>query len=197
MVAGTNLSHILLCAGSIDDWCETSADAWQQRIRLVARAASQGGASWATIVPNEKFSDASPPETDARVGTIRHTLEHVCHGTRYADRVVLISDGGVSVIVDLVADGRQRIVNAALRSTGTAVTERTLASLISAPAPSDPDLVVILGSATVVPRALTWELAYAEIVFLDIPWFHLQSEHLEMAIDDFTRRDRRFGGVDS
>lgn len=197
MVANTNLSHILLCAGSIEDWCETSADDWQQRIRLLARAASQGGASWATIVPNETAADDALSRTDSRVGTIRHVLEDVCHGTRYADRVVMISDGGVSVIVDLVTDGRQRIANAAQRLTGNTVTEQTLASMISAPAPSDPDLVVILGSASVVPRALTWELAYAEIVFLDIPWSQLHSEHLEMAIDDFTRRDRRFGGVDS
>jgi undecaprenyl diphosphate synthase len=42
-----------------------------------------------------------------------------------------------------------------------------------------------------------WELAYAELVFLDVPWSGLDAEHVEMAINDYTRRDRRFGGVDS
>jgi undecaprenyl diphosphate synthase len=42
-----------------------------------------------------------------------------------------------------------------------------------------------------------WELAYSELVFLDIKWADLQSLHLEMAIDDFNRRHRRFGGLDS
>jgi undecaprenyl diphosphate synthase len=47
------------------------------------------------------------------------------------------------------------------------------------------------------PASLVWELAYAELVFFDADWRALDAEHLEMAIDDFTRRDRRFGGVDS
>ena len=47
------------------------------------------------------------------------------------------------------------------------------------------------------PASLVWELAYAEIVFLDAPWTALDAEHIEMAIDDFARRDRRFGGIDS
>jgi undecaprenyl diphosphate synthase len=38
---------------------------------------------------------------------------------------------------------------------------------------------------------------WAELVFLDVPWTELDGEHLEMAINDYTRRDRRFGGVDS
>ena len=50
---------------------------------------------------------------------------------------------------------------------------------------------------TRLPPSLVWELAYAELVFLDAPWSALDSEHLEMAVDDFRRRNRRFGGLDS
>ena len=57
--------------------------------------------------------------------------------------------------------------------------------------------VIVLGPATQMPASLVWELAYAELVFFDADWHALDAEHLEMAIDDFTRRDRRFGGVDS
>jgi undecaprenyl diphosphate synthase len=42
-----------------------------------------------------------------------------------------------------------------------------------------------------------WELAYSELVFLDVAWTDVNAEHVEMAIDDFLRRDRRFGGIDS
>jgi hypothetical protein len=188
----------MLCAGSLADWCTTTPSQWEQRIQLVARTASQGGALFATITPNElPVVGSSPIDDGLQTSAIRGNLEKACLGARYGERVVVMADAGVTVIVDLEIDGRQRIANAAHRLAGAQVSEKKLSSAISAPATSDPDLVVILGKPTVVPRALTWELAYAEIVFLDISWSALESEHLEMAIDDFTRRDRRFGGVDS
>jgi undecaprenyl diphosphate synthase len=42
-----------------------------------------------------------------------------------------------------------------------------------------------------------WELTYSELVFLDVSWRKCNVEHVQMAINDFQRRDRRFGGVDS
>jgi undecaprenyl diphosphate synthase len=44
---------------------------------------------------------------------------------------------------------------------------------------------------------MVWELAYSELVFIDIAWSDLNASHLELAIDDFNRRHRRFGGLDS
>jgi undecaprenyl pyrophosphate synthase len=34
-------------------------------------------------------------------------------------------------------------------------------------------------------------------VYLNTLWPHCNSEDIELAINDFQRRDRRFGGVDS
>jgi undecaprenyl diphosphate synthase len=42
-----------------------------------------------------------------------------------------------------------------------------------------------------------WELAYSELVFLDIDWKLCQKDDIELAVNDYQRRDRRFGGVDS
>jgi len=75
--------------------------------------------------------------------------------------------------------------------------EQRLAAALCAPAPDEPDLVVVLGEATRLPASLTWELGYSELVFLDVPWLACNAEHLGLAIDDFRRRSRRFGGVDS
>jgi undecaprenyl diphosphate synthase len=43
---------------------------------------------------------------------------------------------------------------------------------------------------------LVWELAYSELVFVDAGWADLQPAHVERAIDEFTHRHRRFGGLD-
>lgn len=181
---------MLLCAGTTDEWAATSVDAWRERLTLIAAAAHNGGGEWATIVP------AGDGDT-AAAEKIRTMLIESCGGVRYADRVVVLGNQGVTMIIDPLADGQARIARAAAQIAGTEVSEQRLAAALSAPAPAEPDLVIVLGKATTLPRSLVWELAYAEIVFFDAPWHALDVEHLEMAIDDFTRRDRRFGGVDS
>lgn len=191
MVAEASLSHLLLCAGSVRDWHATSVEQWHRRVALVARAAHAGGAEWATIVPTH-------PGNASEIESIRTVLQDSCGGVRYANRVVMLSEGGVTVIVDPLADGKQRIADAAVRAGSSGeITEDRLSAAVTAPAPSEPDLVIVLGDATTMPASLVWELAYAELVFLDVPWTELDGEHLEMAINDYTRRDRRFGGVDS
>lgn len=191
MVAAASLSHLLLCAGSVGEWADTSPEQWRARIDLVARVAQTGGAEWATIIPTHGGADGE-------IESIRQVLQTSCGGVRYANRVVVLSEAGVTIIVDPLADGKQRIVDAAARvASSSGITEDRLSAAITAPAPNEPDLVIVLGDATTMPGSLVWELAYAELVFLDAPWTALDAEHLEMAIDDFTRRDRRFGGVDS
>jgi undecaprenyl diphosphate synthase len=84
-----------------------------------------------------------------------------------------------------------------MRLSGEAITDAALSEALLDPVGSEPDLALILGPPDVLPTSLVWELAYSELVFLDIAWSDLQSGHLEMAIDDFNRRHRRFGGLDS
>jgi undecaprenyl diphosphate synthase len=42
---------------------------------------------------------------------------------------------------------------------------------------------------------LLWQSAYAELVFVDAFWPEFGRELLQQAIDEFRRRNRRFGGV--
>jgi undecaprenyl diphosphate synthase len=42
---------------------------------------------------------------------------------------------------------------------------------------------------------LLWECAYAEMVFTQRMWPAFTGEDLSAALDDFRRRDRRFGGI--
>ena len=77
------------------------------------------------------------------------------------------------------------------------VDEDSLSHAVLAPADEEPDLVVVLGPADTIPESMVWELAYSELVFIDLEWGKFESSHLELAIDDFNRRHRRFGGLDS
>lgn len=102
-------------------------------------------------------------------------------------------------------DGQKRFIEVVnhLRSNSDDTTSRTtlsevrLAKALLAPADVEPDLVLVLGPPTQLPTSLVWEMAYSELVFLDIGWNDLSEEHLLMAVDDYRRRNRRFGGIDA
>jgi undecaprenyl diphosphate synthase len=107
------------------------------------------------------------------------------------------SVGGCEVIVDPCGDGRQRFADALSRlEPSDEVNEATVAAVLYEPADCEPDLVVVLGPPTQLPPSLVWELAYAELVFVPVAWADLTADHLAGAIDDFSSRRRRFGGLD-
>ncbi len=94
-----------------------------------------------------------------------------------------------------MADGRQRIC-AALANVEPSeiVTEGFLDRQLFGEA-GNPDLVIVLGPANCLPASLVWELAYGEIVFVDQSWTGLSIESIEDAIQEYSLRHRRFGGV--
>jgi undecaprenyl diphosphate synthase len=42
---------------------------------------------------------------------------------------------------------------------------------------------------------MLWECAYAELYFTPVLWPDFKKEHLAEALDEYSRRDRRYGAV--
>ena len=61
----------------------------------------------------------------------------------------------------------------------------------------DPDLLIRTSGEQRISNFLLWQCAYAELVFVDTLWPDFGKEHLEQAIAEFRRRERRYGGVGS
>ncbi len=59
----------------------------------------------------------------------------------------------------------------------------------------DPDLLIRTSGEHRLSNFLLWQLAYAEFVFLDAFWPDFTKEHMASAIEDYRRRDRRYGGL--
>ncbi|MBN2105315.1 isoprenyl transferase [bacterium] len=59
----------------------------------------------------------------------------------------------------------------------------------------DPDLMIRTSGEFRLSNFLLWQLAYTEIFITDILWPDFRREQLYQAIDDFQRRERRFGKV--
>jgi undecaprenyl diphosphate synthase len=57
----------------------------------------------------------------------------------------------------------------------------------------DPDVLIRTSGEIRISNFLLWQIAYTELVFLDVYWPDFKREHLYGAIDEFQHRQRRFG----
>ena len=94
---------------------------------------------------------------------------------------------------------RDAIVAAAARMPREATTREAfadaLAAVVHAQALPDVDLLVRTGGDQRLSDFLLWECAYAELRFVPRLWPEFGEADLLEAIDDFLRRERRFGGL--
>lgn len=59
----------------------------------------------------------------------------------------------------------------------------------------DPDLIVRTSGEQRISNFLLWQSAYAEFVFIDVLWPDFSREKLEDSIEEFSRRERRYGAT--
>ncbi len=60
----------------------------------------------------------------------------------------------------------------------------------------DPDLIIRTSGEQRLSNFLLWQAAYAELVFVDTLWPDFDEKDLAAAIECFSSRKRRFGGID-
>jgi undecaprenyl diphosphate synthase len=75
------------------------------------------------------------------------------------------------------------------------VTEQLVGDHLYAPDIPDVDLFIRTGGEMRVSNFLLWQIAYAEIWVTDVLWPDFTGDILKGAIEDYGKRDRRFGGV--
>lgn len=75
------------------------------------------------------------------------------------------------------------------------ITEQTVSDALYTSGQPDPDFIIRPSGEYRLSNYLIWQSAYAEFWFSDILWPDFKAKHLEQAISDFNRRNRRFGGV--
>jgi undecaprenyl diphosphate synthase len=92
--------------------------------------------------------------------------------------------------------GRAELVEAARRlvEAGVEPDEDSLRANLYAPELPDPDLLIRTSGELRISNFLLWQLAYSELVFLDVLWPDFGSRELEDALAAYAQRRRRFGG---
>ncbi len=111
---------------------------------------------------------------------------------------------GMVLCLALNYGGRSEIVDAAKKMAGSVkagkmgveeITEETFKNFLYTSEMPDPDLLIRTGGEMRVSNFLLWEISYTELWVTQVCWPDFRKEHLEEAMKDYARRERRFGGL--
>ena len=102
---------------------------------------------------------------------------------------------GTTLVVALNYGSQDEIARAAANAAakGAVTVESIEAELDTAGLPPL-DLLIRTSGEVRLSNFLLWQAAYAEMLFLDTLWPDFTPEHLQAALDDFAKRERRYGG---
>ena len=102
--------------------------------------------------------------------------------------------------------GRWDIVRAAKKMAADAVNkrinlarvdERSFSKYMCLSTCPEPDFLIRTSGELRISNFLLWQLAYAELYFVDIFWPEFDEKILKAAIEEYSRRKQRFGSASS
>jgi undecaprenyl diphosphate synthase len=135
-------------------------------------------------------------ERDELAGDIRSLLDEA--------EVLTKTNTGLTVIVAFNYGSRQEIARAARalavevrdgRLDPNAITAERIGAQLDTAALPDPDLIIRTSGEQRLSNFLLWQAAYSELVFVPMYWPDFDRAALDAAIDEYHRRERRFGGL--
>ena len=143
----------------------------------------------AQLIPKIKHKTRLSPE-------LRHLCEDAQNRSSIYTRVQVnfcLNYGGRDEILRAVkqyaadvACGNQDVQN---------LTEEIFSGYLDSAGVPDPELVIRPSGEMRISNFLPWQTVYSEFVFMDVLWPDFSAEDLNMAIEQYQRRNRRFGGT--
>jgi undecaprenyl diphosphate synthase len=119
------------------------------------------------------------------------------------DAIALTKDNDrMTVALAFNYGGRAEIVEAARRIVASGVKaddidESVFASHLFTAGLPEPDLIIRTGGEARISNFLLWQAAYAEFYATETYWPDFDEGEIDRALDAYTRRERRFGGVEA
>jgi undecaprenyl diphosphate synthase len=102
-----------------------------------------------------------------------------------------VNYGGRAEIVDAAAALARDVKRGKVKL--DTITEKTFTKYLDEPKMSDVDLFLRSSGEQRTSNFLPWQSVYAEFVFMDVLWPDVTRKTLWKAIEEYSKRDRRFG----
>ena len=116
--------------------------------------------------------------------------------TRNNDGLTLVVAFNYGARHEIARAARQLAIEvAAGRLSADDITPERLGTHLDAPDIPDPDVIIRTSGEQRLSNFLLWQAAYSELVFVPINWPDFDRAALESAIEEYRRRERRFGGL--
>jgi undecaprenyl diphosphate synthase len=145
-------------------------DGWNVRIKWAGRRPKL----WPTVIDELLIAEKQTAKNKGLTFTM-------C--VNYGSRIEI-----VDAINQIVEDSKSGKINGAL-------TEKKMQKYLLTKDLPDVDLFIRSSGETRVSNFLLWQSAYAEFVFLDVLWPDFSRKDLWAAIQQYSKRNRRFGGA--
>ncbi len=190
-----------------------------EAVRRTVRAAAELGLSALTLYAFSTENWRRPEdEVSALMGLLKHfILSDLDEFARNNIRLKVIGDIGAFApdIIEMIEHARDRtaantgmimavalnygsqdeIARAARAAAAKgAITPETISAELDTADLPPLDMIIRTSGEVRLSNFLMWQAAYAEMLFLDVLWPDFGKDHLEAAIAEYTRRERRFGG---
>jgi undecaprenyl diphosphate synthase len=190
-----------------------------EAVRRTVRAAAEMGLSVLTLYAFSTENWRRPEdEVSALMGLLKHFIladleEFATNNIRlkiigdlgaFAPDIIALIDNaltrtadntGMVMVVALNYGSQDEIARAARAAAAKgAITPETISAELDTADLPPLDLIIRTSGEVRLSNFLMWQAAYAEMLFLDVLWPDFGRDHLEAAIAEYARRDRRFGG---
>ncbi|MET0589229.1 MAG: polyprenyl diphosphate synthase [Novosphingobium sp.] len=105
------------------------------------------------------------------------------------------ANSGTTLAVALNYGAQDEIARAAAKAAAKgAITPEAIEAELDTAGMPPLDLLIRTSGEVRLSNFLLWQVAYAEMAFIDVLWPDFEPQHLEEALAEFARRERRYGG---
>ncbi|MBE6795198.1 MAG: isoprenyl transferase [Ruminococcaceae bacterium] len=106
---------------------------------------------------------------------------------------IALNYGGRAEITHAVKEIAEKVKNGEMSIDD--ISEKTISDNIYTAGQPDPDIIVRPSGEYRLSNFMTWQSAYSEFWYSDILWPDFTEEDVNRILDDYQKRNRRFGGV--
>ena len=126
-------------------------------------------------------------EYRALASDIVELLDHALERTAQND--------GTTLVVALNYGSQDEIARAAAKAAAKGpITPETIEAELDTAGFPPLDLLIRTSGEVRLSNFLLWQAAYAEMIFTDVLWPDFTPDHLRAALEEFSKRERRYGG---